>query len=65
MYPNPAKRLAPDFFFHNQIYRHDGESVVLPPGRYTALLALDADCALRESDEGNNAAATSYIIATP
>ncbi len=35
VYPNPAKRLAPDFFFHNQIYRHDGESVVLPPGRYT------------------------------
>lgn len=35
IYPNPARRLAPDFFFHNQIYRTDGESVALPPGHYT------------------------------
>lgn len=35
VYPNPARRLAPDFFFHNQIYRSDGESVHLPPGEYT------------------------------
>ncbi len=34
VYPNPARRLAPDFFFHNQIYRADGESVHLPPGEY-------------------------------
>lgn len=34
VYPNPAKRLAPDFFFHHQIYRADGESVLLPPGGY-------------------------------
>ncbi len=27
IYPNPARRLAPDFFFHNQVYRADGESV--------------------------------------
>ena len=35
VYPNPARRLAPDFFFHNQIYRSHGESVHLPPGDYT------------------------------
>lgn len=35
VYPNPARRLAPDFFFHNQIYRADGESVHLPAGDYT------------------------------
>jgi hypothetical protein len=35
VYPAPAKRMAPDFFFHSQIYRHDGESVLLPPGKYT------------------------------
>ena len=35
IYPNPAKRLAPDFFFHQQVYRADGESVRLPPGDYT------------------------------
>src|SRR5258706_13021202 len=35
IYPNPAKRLAPDFFFQPQIYRADGESVRLPAGYYT------------------------------
>jgi hypothetical protein len=35
IYPNPAKRLAPDFFFQSQIYRADGESISLPPGSYT------------------------------
>lgn len=34
VYPNPAKRLAPDFFFHHQVYRADGESLSLPPGEY-------------------------------
>jgi hypothetical protein len=34
LYPNPAKRLAPDFFFQPQIYRADGESISLPPGYY-------------------------------
>lgn len=34
IYPSPARRLAPDFFFHHQVYRHDGESVELPPGDY-------------------------------
>ena len=38
VYPNPARRLAPDFFFHEQIYRADGESVTLPPGSYTAVV---------------------------
>ena len=35
LYPNPAKRLAPDFFFQPQIYRADGETVSLPAGYYT------------------------------
>ncbi|HUG92351.1 MAG TPA: CehA/McbA family metallohydrolase, partial [Planctomycetaceae bacterium] len=39
VYPNPARRLAPDFFFHNQVYRADGESVHLPPGEYTVELS--------------------------
>lgn len=34
VYPNPARRLAPDFFFHNQVYRTGGESVSLPDGTY-------------------------------
>ena len=39
VYPNPARRLAPDFFFHNQVYRADGESIHLPPGEYTATVS--------------------------
>ena len=38
IYPNPARRLAPDFFFHNQIYRADGESIELPPGEYNVVV---------------------------
>ncbi len=34
VYPSPGRRLAPDFFFHPQVYRTNGESVTLPPGRY-------------------------------
>ena len=35
VYPSQAKRKAPDFFFHPQVYRADGESLALPPGSYT------------------------------
>ena len=35
IYPNPAKRLAPDFFFQPQIYRANGERISLPAGSYT------------------------------
>jgi hypothetical protein len=34
IYPCCAKRLAPDFPFQKQIYRADGSSVVVPPGKY-------------------------------
>jgi hypothetical protein len=39
VYPLPSRRVAdrdeyPDFFFHPQVYRTDGEHVMLPPGRY-------------------------------
>ncbi|MEE8469224.1 MAG: CehA/McbA family metallohydrolase, partial [Planctomycetota bacterium] len=32
--PARARRLAPDFFFHDQIYRSDGQTVLLSPGEY-------------------------------
>ena len=32
VYPSPSRRLAPDFFFHPQIYRHSGETVALAAG---------------------------------
>src|SRR5439155_22560225 len=34
VYPPQARRLAPDFFFQKQVYRHDGEVVLLPPGEF-------------------------------
>jgi hypothetical protein len=39
IYPLPSRRVAayddyPDFFFQPQIYRSDGEFVLLPPGKY-------------------------------
>ena len=35
VYPSPAKRLAPDFGFQPQVYRADGEELLLPAGDYT------------------------------
>ena len=35
VYPPQSKRLAPDFAFHPQVYRADGEKIRLPAGDYT------------------------------
>ena len=35
VYPARSKRLAPDFFFQEQVYRADGETVRLPAGDFT------------------------------
>src|SRR5258708_20611976 len=35
LYPNPAKRLAPDLFFQPQVYRENGDTVLVPAGSYT------------------------------
>ncbi len=34
VFPPQAKRLAPDLFFQKHIYREDGETVLLPPGKF-------------------------------
>jgi hypothetical protein len=34
VYPSQAKRLAPDFHFHPQVYRTDGDKIRLPEGDY-------------------------------
>src|SRR5262249_13055874 len=36
VYPAPSRRLAPDFNFHFQVYRGDGDAIALQPGSYTA-----------------------------
>ncbi len=35
VYPAQSRRLAPDFFFHPQIYRTTGEHIFISPGEYT------------------------------
>lgn len=35
VFPPQPKRLAPDLFFQPQIYRHDGQTVLLPPGKFS------------------------------
>jgi hypothetical protein len=35
VYPAQSRRLAPDLYFHPQVYRQDGETVLLTPGAYT------------------------------
>ncbi len=35
IYPSRAKRLAPDFAFHPQVYRRNGEMIWLPAGEYS------------------------------
>jgi hypothetical protein len=35
VYPPQPKRLAPDLFFQPHVYRGDGETVLLPPGKFT------------------------------
>jgi hypothetical protein len=39
VYPSQVKRVAPDFFFHPQIYRGDGETIKLPDGDYDITFA--------------------------
>ncbi len=34
VYPARSKRMSPDFAFHDQIYRQNGDEVLLPPGEY-------------------------------
>ncbi len=59
IYPNPSKRLAPDLFFQPQIYRADGDKVVLPPGQYKVECSMgpeyiDQTKELTVTDGGDN-----------
>ncbi len=40
LYPNPAKRLAPDLFFQPQVYRENGAMVLVPAGSYTVTASM-------------------------
>lgn len=49
VYPPQPKRLAPDLFFQPQIYRQDGESVLLPEGEYQVLSSRGPEYRVKES----------------
>jgi len=40
LYPNPAKRLAPDLFFQPQVYRENGATVIVPTGSYSVTASM-------------------------
>ncbi len=51
IYPSPSRRLAPDFNFHFQIYRADGETIALQPGSTPSptRAARNISCSTRRS----------------
>lgn len=49
VYPSQAKRLAPDFVFHPQIYRRDGETLRLPDGDYDVWVERGPESVPRKS----------------
>lgn len=62
VYPARSRRLAPDFFFHDQVYRADGESIRLPPGAYQVTytrgpeyLTRSRQVVVKPRDEGSSA----------
>ncbi|MCI0456788.1 MAG: CehA/McbA family metallohydrolase [Gemmataceae bacterium] len=48
VHPPQPRRLAPDLFFQQQIYRHDGETVLLPPGEFTLYYSRGPEYRLRK-----------------
>jgi hypothetical protein len=50
VYPPQPKRLAPDFFFHKQIYRHDGGTILLPPGKFTVEYGRGPEYKLKKTE---------------
>jgi hypothetical protein len=50
VYPARSKRMAPDFSFHDQIYRQSGEHVLLPPGRYRVMYTRGPEYEVLERD---------------
>ncbi len=50
VHPPQAKRLAPDFFFQPQVYRGDGETVLLPPGKLTLEYGRGPEYRLRSQE---------------
>jgi hypothetical protein len=50
VYPSPNKRLAPDFSFHPQVYRADGETIKVPDGNYTIEFSRGPESVVQKTD---------------
>ena len=64
IYPLPSRRLShdpyPDFFFHPQVYRADGEYVNLPPGNYQVEYTRGPEYLLQHTELNIPATASEY-----
>jgi hypothetical protein len=58
IYPSPSRRLAPDFNFHFQVYRSDGETIALQPGTYTVTYTRGPEYIIRQKEITVPAAST-------
>jgi hypothetical protein len=50
LYPSRSRRRAPDFFFHDQVYRQHGEAVLLPAGEYHVTYSRGPEYLVLERD---------------
>jgi len=64
LYPNPSKRLAPDFFFQPQVYRSDGDTLRLPEGPYTVTCSLGPEyhAQTKKVDVGGDRSEVSFAM---
>lgn len=64
IYPSQAKRLAPDFGFHPQVYRADGETIKLPAGKYKIEFARGPESIteLRDAEIGKGATELKFQV---
>ncbi|OLB30329.1 MAG: hypothetical protein DMG41_17670 [Acidobacteria bacterium] len=61
LYPNPAKRLAPDLFFQAQVYRANGDTVRVPAGSYTVTASMGPEYQPQTKQVEVTAAGTSEV----
>ena len=66
LYPLPSRRLShdpyPDFFFHPQVYRADGEHVSLPPGNYQVEYTRGPEYLIQHTELNIPATASEYEV---
>ena len=64
VYPSQAKRLAPDFGFHPQVYRADGETIKLPAGKYKIEFARGPESItqMRDAEIGKGATELKFQV---